>query len=57
MALVDMLAACLGRLRHRDAASAFAGSWHQSLRDRASAALKPGPKTWLLARAVSLKAF
>ena len=30
---------------------------HQSLPEMASAALKPGMRTWLVARAVSLRAF
>jgi hypothetical protein len=59
MALVQILAACIGCLARHNARTTplVAVAWHQSLRDRASAALKPGPQTWLVARAVSLKAF
>ncbi len=38
-------------------APAVAEPAHQSLPDLASAALRPGTKTWLVARAVSLRAF
>lgn len=47
----------LGRLLRLRAAPVAIEPSHQSLPDLADAALKPGTKTWLVARAVSLRAF
>ena len=58
--LVTSSLAAIARLVRRvrtGAAPVAAEPMHQSLPELASAALKPGTKTWLVARAVSLRAF
>ena len=59
MLLANCLAAVLGLLRRSRGSDApmEVEPWHQSLPELASASLKPGTKTWLVARAVSLRAF
>ena len=56
MRLLTRLAARLAEARRRRVATRepCAGG---SFPERAKAALKPGPATWLIARAVSLRAF
>lgn len=56
MVVISCLAE-LGRLLRQRAAPVAIEPSHQSLPDLADAALKPGTKTWLVARAVSLRAF
>ena len=59
MLIPSSLVAILDFVRgtHAGAAPAEVEPAHQSLPELASAALKPGTKTWLVARAVSLRAF
>jgi hypothetical protein len=57
MRLLALLATCLGKVRRDRRSPALPASGGDSLPVLARAALRPGQGTWLVARAVSLRAF